>query len=81
MGHIIYIRTVSSLLLITFGKFNSFLFLKVVGMGRHQVFSACCSAQTPHKPWFRTAQKSRQQALRTYCSKLYTVLWGQQKML
>ena len=42
----IYIRTVSSYLLYSFGTFNSFL----TGVGRNRVYVACCSAQAVHKP-------------------------------
>ena len=42
----IYIRTVSSQLLITFGTFDSF----PAGLGRNRVYCACCIAQMDHKP-------------------------------
>ena len=33
-------------------------------------YSGCCSAHTAHKP----VQESREQALRAYCSNIYTVI-------
>ena len=42
-------------------KFDSLL-------GRNQVYGACCSAQTDHKP----VQQSGKQALRAYCPDIYS---------
>ena len=40
--------------------------------GRNQIYSACCSAQSPHKP----VMKSKQWALRAYCPNIFTVSSG-----
>jgi hypothetical protein len=37
------------------------------------VYGACCSAQTANKP-VKPVQRSRQQALRAYCSNKYIVI-------
>ena len=41
----------------------------LAGRGRNRVYGTCCSAQMAHKP----VQQSRQQALRAYCSYIYTL--------
>ena len=48
-----------------FGTLNYFL----AGLGSNQVTSACCFAQTVHKP----VKQRRKQALRAYCPNVYTV--------
>ena len=68
----IYLRTVSSLLLFSFGTFDSFL----LGLAAIEcmVHVACCSAQkaqTVHKP--ELVHQSRQQLLRAYSPNVYTV--------
>ena len=68
----IYMRTVSSYHLFSFGSFDSFL----TGLGWNQKYSVCCSAQMAHKLVFISVLQRRQQARRAYCPDIYTVCWA-----